>query len=64
METSITTRTSMWTSMMKQLVIGKDLDGPGLMYVLNHGPASWDGEIGHAYIERSDPLNAFPELKL
>jgi hypothetical protein len=62
LETTITTTTSMWTSMMKHLVIGKDLDGPGLMYVLNHGPALWDGEVGHTYVERSDPLNAFPEV--
>lgn len=60
LDTTITTRTSLWTSMMKQLVVGKDLDGPGLMYVLNHGDAPWDGEVGHAYIERSDPLNASP----
>jgi hypothetical protein len=59
---TITTRTSMWTAMAKQLVIGKDLDGAGLMYVLNHGPTSeWEGEPGHAYVERSDLLNAFPE---
>ena len=32
------------------------------MYVLNHGPTTeWDGEAGHAYVERSDLLNAFPE---
>ncbi len=31
------------------------------MYVLNHGPSLWSGEVGHAYSERSDPLNAFPE---
>jgi hypothetical protein len=62
LETTITTQTSLWTAMSKQLVVGKDLDGPGLMYVLNHGPAPWDGEVGHAYVERSDPLNAFPDV--
>jgi len=61
LHTTITTRRSLWTSMMKQLSLGKDLDGPGLMYVLNHGTAEWDGERGVSYIERSDPLNAFVE---
>jgi len=61
LETTISTRTSLWMAMAKHLVVGKDLDGPGLMYVLNHGPALWDGEVGHAYCERSDLLNAFPE---
>jgi len=59
LHTKITTRRSLWTSMMKQLCVGKDLDGPGLMYVLNHGSALWDGEEGISYIERSDPLNAY-----
>lgn len=58
--TTITTRTSLWLAMAEQLAVGKDLDGPGLMYVLNHGPAMWDGEVGHAYVERSDMINAFP----
>jgi hypothetical protein len=61
LDTTVTTRRSLWLSMMKGLAVGKDLDGPGLMYVLNHGPSLWDGEVGHAYSERSDPLNAFPE---
>jgi hypothetical protein len=61
LNTTITTRTSLWLAMAKQLVVGRDLDGPGLMYVLNHGRAEWDGETGHAYVERSDMLNAFPE---
>jgi hypothetical protein len=51
---------SIWTAMSKQLAIGKDLSGPGLMYVLNFGPCEWDGETGYVYIERSDPLNAPP----
>jgi hypothetical protein len=55
------TRRSIWTSMQKRLAVGKDLDGPGLMYVLNFGPCEWDGEVGQVYIERSDPLNAPPE---
>jgi hypothetical protein len=33
------------------------------MYVLNHGPSEWDGEIGCAYVERSDFQNAFAELR-
>jgi hypothetical protein len=61
LETTIRTRRSLWLSMMKGLAVGRDLDGPGLMYVLNHGTAEWDGEIGINYIERSDMLNAFPE---
>jgi hypothetical protein len=61
LETSIVTRRSLWLSMMKGLSVGKDLDGPGLMYVLNHGTAEWDGEVGVNYIERSDMLNAFAE---
>ena len=62
LEATVTTRRSLWLSMMKGLVVGKDLDGPGLMYVLNHGPSQWDGETGVGYVERSDFLNAFPEL--
>jgi hypothetical protein len=58
---TVSTRRSLWLSMMKGLAVGKDLDGPGLMYVLNHGPSEWDGEDGVAYVERSDFLNAFAE---
>jgi hypothetical protein len=58
--TTITTRTTLWLAMAKQLAVGRDPEGAGLMYVLNHGPAEWDGESGVAYVERSDPLNAFP----
>lgn len=57
---TITLRTerSIWTSMQKILAVGKDLEGPGLMYVLNYGTAEWDGETGGIfYIERSDALN-------
>jgi hypothetical protein len=64
LNTTIRTETSLWLAMAKQLAVGRDLDGTGLMYVLNHGPALWDGEVGHTYVERSDPLNAFPELRL
>jgi hypothetical protein len=64
LETTLTTERSLWLSMMKGLVVGKDLDGPGLMYVLNHGRADWDGEPGVAYVERSDFLNAFAELRV
>jgi hypothetical protein len=61
LETTIRTCRSLWLSMMKGLAVGRDLDGPGLMYVLNHGTAEWDGETGISYLERSDMLNAFPE---
>ncbi len=61
LETTITTSTSLWLSMQKALAVGKDLDGPGLMYVLNHGTAPWSGETGYTYVERSDFQNAFPE---
>ena len=43
--------------MQRSLAIGKDLDGVGLMYVLNHGRCKWDGETGYFYSERSDRLN-------
>jgi hypothetical protein len=62
LQTTIRTRRSLWVSMMKDLAVGKDLDDHGLMYVLNHGPCLWDGEEGVNYLERSDPLNAFPEV--
>lgn len=48
---------TLWTSMQRSLAVGKDLDGVGLMYVLNHGRCDWDGEIGYFYCERSDRLN-------
>jgi len=60
-DTFVETRRSIWTSMQKLLAVGKDLEGPGLMYVLNFGPCEWDGEVGQVYIERSDPINALPE---
>jgi hypothetical protein len=62
LETSVTTRRSLWVSMMRGLAVGKDLDGPGFMYALNHGPSEWDGEVGHAYVDRSETLNAFAEV--
>jgi len=61
LDTTIVTRRSLWLSMSKQLAVGRDLEGQGLMYVVNHGSATWDGETGVVYIERSDPLNAFCE---
>jgi len=54
--TTMTTRRSIWTSMQKRLAVGKDLTDNGLMYVLNFGPCEWDGETGQVYIERSDPM--------
>ena len=62
LRTTIVTRRSLWLSMMKGLAVGKDLDGPGLMYALNHGTSEWDGETGINYLERSDMLNAFTEV--
>jgi hypothetical protein len=49
---------ALWTSMQRGLAVGRDLDGLGLMYVLNHGRCVWDGETGYFYSERSDRLNA------
>ena len=43
--------------MQRSLAVGKDLEGMGLMYVLNHGRCDWDGETGYFYSERSDRLN-------
>lgn len=57
-DTVLETRRSIWTSMQKYLAVGKDLEGPGLMYVLNFGTCEWDREVGQVYIERSDALNA------
>ncbi len=48
---------TLWTSMQRGLAVGKDLDGLGLMYVINHGRCDWDGETGYFYCERSDRLN-------
>lgn len=48
---------ALWTGMRRSLAVGKDLSGDGLMYVLNHGRAVWDGETGYFYSERSDRLN-------
>ena len=58
---TLTTEQSIWTSLQKRLAVGKDLEGPGLMYVLNFGTVEWDGEQGLFYIERSDPLNHPPK---
>jgi hypothetical protein len=49
---------TLWTSMQRGLAVGKDVDGPGLMYVLSHGRCVWGGETGYFYSERSDRLNA------
>ena len=49
---------ALWTSMQRGLAVGRDLEGSGLMYVLNHGRCDWDGETGYFYSERSDHLNA------
>ncbi|HVW41939.1 MAG TPA: hypothetical protein VHC18_11395 [Amycolatopsis sp.] len=60
LDTTIVTRRSLWLAMAHSLAVGKELSGNGLMYVLNHGTSDWDGEAGQTYLERSDPLNAFP----
>jgi hypothetical protein len=62
LRSTIVTRRSLWLSMMKGLAVGRDIDGPGLMYALNHGSSEWDGETGITYLERSDMLNAYPEV--
>lgn len=49
---------TLWTSMQRSLTVGKDLEGPGMMYVLDFGSCDWDGEVGRYYSERSDRLNA------
>lgn len=61
---TITTEKSIYVSMMKKLAVGKDLDGPGLMYVLQWGKCEWDGETAITFFERSDPLNAQPTVSL
>jgi hypothetical protein len=48
---------TLWTSMQRSLAVGKDLEGLGLMYVINHGRCDWGGETGYFYCERSDRLN-------
>jgi hypothetical protein len=48
---------TLWTSMQRSLAVGRDLDGLGLMFVINHGRCDWDGETGYFYCERSDRLN-------
>jgi hypothetical protein len=60
-ELAMTTHSSIWTSMMKQNAVGKDLSGRGLMYVVDFGQCTLDSEIGTLYLERSDPLNEPPE---
>lgn len=62
LRSTIVTRRSLWLSMMKGLAVGRDTDGPGLMYALNHGTTEWDGETGITYLERSDMLNAYPQV--
>lgn len=59
---AITTVQSVWISMPKRVLVGRDTRDRGLMYVLNWGPCEWDGEIGTAYVERSDALNALPDV--
>jgi hypothetical protein len=64
LETVIETRRSLWMAMRMHMVVGLDLDGPGMVYVINHGPAEWDGEVGTTYVERSDMQNQFaPDLR-
>ena len=44
--------------MRKGFVVGADLSDEGVVYALNFGPVTWDGETGWLYSERSDALNA------
>ena len=60
LDAELTTRRSLWMAMRLGMVVGLDLDGPGMMYVINHGPTMWDGEVGTFYIERSDMQNMRP----
>jgi len=57
---TLTCDKSIWVSMPDQLAVGVNRAGTGLTYVLNWGPIDWDGETGHFYIERSDPLSLPP----
>jgi len=52
-------KNSIWVQ-IERWTLGKDLEGPGHMYVLDYGEVEWDGEVGVFYIERSDPLNVRP----
>jgi hypothetical protein len=61
LNTTVRTWNALYMAMANGLAVGTELSGTGLMYVLNHGTADWDGEPGQVYIERSDPLNAFPD---
>jgi hypothetical protein len=57
-ESTVVADHTLWTSMQRSLTVGKDLEGAGMMYVLDFGHCDWDGELGHYYAERSDLLNA------
>jgi hypothetical protein len=61
LDVTMTTQRSLWMAMRLGQVVGLDLEGPGMMYVINHGSTEWDGEIGTFYVERSDMRNMFPE---
>lgn len=62
LETGITTTSSLWLSMRLHLALGRDDAGPGLMFVPAWGTSAWDGLTGGSYVERSNPLNALPEV--
>ena len=53
-------RRAIWVQ-IERWTLGKDMEGPGRMYVLDYGEIEWDGEVGVFYVERSDPLNEQPE---
>jgi hypothetical protein len=56
------TTASIWIPRERKHVVGRDQHGTlNDMYVLNWGPAHWDGETGYVYLERSAHLNALPE---
>jgi len=56
---TLTCDKSIWTAMTKH-ALGVDMSGNGLHYILNWGRCEWEGEIGHFYMERSDPLSLPP----
>ena len=59
--TAMETEASIWVPRERKHLVGRDEHGAlNDMYVLNWGPAQWDGETGYVYLERSAHLNALP----
>jgi hypothetical protein len=61
LETAIETKRTLWMAMALGMVVGLDLEGPGMVYAISHGLADWDGEAGVVYLERSDFQNMMSE---